>query len=76
MSQQELVTISADSNITRLTNLSMITKQIIMVVTILFGTLILMTTQKMEFIVIVSNAMKQGYMQVLVLILSLSHLSP
>jgi hypothetical protein len=36
----------------------------------------LMTTQKMEFIVIVSNAMKQGYMQVLVLILSLSHLSP
>ncbi len=75
MSQQELVTISVDSNITRLTNLSMIIKQIIMVVTILFGTPILMTTQKMELIVIVSNVMKQGYKQVLVLILSLSRLS-
>jgi hypothetical protein len=48
----------------------MIIKQIIMVMTILFGTPILMTTQKMELIVIASNVMKQGYKQVLVLILS------
>jgi len=71
LSKQESVTISAGSNITRLTNLIMIIKQIIMVVTILFGIPILMTTQKTELMIIVSNVMKQEYKQVLVLILNL-----